>query len=119
MIILESLDVTHMCTFQNNLGRNWIINVENIIFLVMELMGNLDIAYGIQTHALWSEVTMSFLMKLQTNMYKQSIKEVEVRKVVFKDDVPFVDAKQKISTKVDASTCGQPYKIVVGQHNDG
>ena len=53
MISLEYLDVKHMYTFWNNYGRNWIINVENVLSLVTESMGILDIAYGILTYVLW------------------------------------------------------------------
>ena len=35
-------------------------------------------------------------------MHKQPIKEVEVRKVVFKDDVPSINVKQKNSIDVNA-----------------
>ena len=38
----------------------------------------------------------------------ESIKEVEVRKVVFKDSVPFINVKQRNSIDVDASTYAQP-----------
>ena len=47
-------------------------------------------------------------------MHKQSIKEVEVRNVVFKDVIPYVNVKHKISIDVDASPCAQPCRIVVG-----
>ena len=39
------------------------MNVENVFSLVMELMDNLDIAYGTLTHVLWREVTMLFFMR--------------------------------------------------------
>ena len=49
----------------------------------------------------------------ENKMHKQSIKEVEVRKVVFKDIMPSVDAKQNNSLDVDASTCDQSLKTVI------
>ena len=54
----------------------------------MELMGSLIIVYEILTHVCWSKVAMFFLNEYK--MHKQSINEVEVRKVVFKDIVPSV-----------------------------
>ena len=61
----------------------------------MELMGSLIIVYEILTHVCWSKVAMFFLNEYK--MHKQSIKEVEVRKIVFKDIIPYVKVKQKSS----------------------
>ena len=47
----------------------------------------------------WSKVVMSFLMR---------IKCIEVRKVVFKDIVAFINVKQRNSIDVDSSTYAQP-----------
>ena len=51
----------------------------------------------------------------ENKMHKQSVKEVEVRKVAFKDSTPFVDEKQKNLTDVDAS---QSQKTVIDQDED-
>ena len=50
-------------------------------------------------------------------MHKKPIKEVDVRKVVFHNVVPF-NIEHKFSTNVDASACAQPHKNVASQHDD-
>ena len=54
----------------------------------------------------------------ENKMHKQSLKDVEVRKVTFKDIVPFVDVKWKNLIIVDASTCAQPRKTIIRLHDD-
>ena len=63
-------------------------------------------------------VRSSDVVFYENKMHKQSVKEVEVRKVVFKDIMPSVDVKQKKSLDVDASTCDQSRKTVIGQYDD-
>ena len=54
----------------------------------------------------------------ESRMHRQPIKEVKVRKVVFKHVIPSIDIKQHISTNLDPSMCAQPCKNVANQHDD-